>query len=91
MVEDTNLSVENSNPVTDYGIIDTTADQANLSPADQKKLDKEAKALAKKKEKWKVFVDFLLRHLSIVTTKYASWEKDEFEHFKVTISTYNLR
>ena len=83
MVEGTELSVADSQPVSDFGIIDTTADKASLSPAEQKRLDKEAKALAKKKDKWKVFVDFLLRHLSIVTTKYTSWEKDDFEMFKV--------
>ena len=83
MVEGVDLSVEDSKPIRDYGIIDTTPANANLSPAEQKKLDKEAKSLAKKKEKWKVFVDFLLRHLSIVTTKYATWEKDDFENFKV--------
>ena len=83
MVEETEVPVEDAQPVADFSFLDTTPENANLSPAEQKKLDKEAKALEKKKNKWKVFVDFLLRHLSIVTTKYASWEKDDFETFKV--------
>jgi len=67
------------------GIIDTDPTNAFLSPAEQKKLEKAEKALKKKKDKWKVFVDFLLRHMSIVTAKYAAWEKEDFEHFKVCL------
>lgn len=67
-----------------FGIIDTEPDKTTLSPAEQKKLEKAEKSLQKKKDKWKVFVDFLLRHMSIVTTKYVAWEKEEFEQFKVS-------
>ncbi|CAK8690693.1 unnamed protein product [Clavelina lepadiformis] len=66
----------------DLGIIDTNAENSNLSPAEQRKLEKVERSHQKKKEKWKVFVDFLLRHMSIVTTKYVAWEKEEFEQFK---------
>lgn len=69
----------------DLGIIDTNAENSNLSPAEQRKLEKVERSHQKKKEKWKVFVDFLLRHMSIVTTKYVAWEKEEFEQFKVNV------
>jgi len=47
-----------------------------------KKLEKEEKALKKNKDKWKLYIDYLLRHQSIVTSKYMAWEKNEFELFK---------
>jgi len=47
-----------------------------------KKLEKEEKALKKSKDKWKLYIDYLLRHQSIVTSKYMAWEKNEFELFK---------
>ncbi|XP_078490996.1 uncharacterized protein LOC100180263 [Ciona intestinalis] len=67
------------------GIIDTNAANSSLSPAEQRKLEKAEKSLQKKKDKWKVFVDFLLRHIGIVTTKYAAWERDDFESFKAAL------
>ena len=65
------------------GIIDADPTTTSISAAEQKKLEKAEKALKKKRDKWKVFVDFLLRHISIVTTKYVAWEKNDFESFKV--------
>ena len=50
-----------------------------------KKLEKEEKALKKSKDKWKLYIDYLLRHQTIVTSKYMAWEKNEFESFKVVI------
>jgi len=47
-----------------------------------KKLEKEEKALKKSKDKWKLYIDYLLRHQTIVTSKYMAWEKNEFELFK---------
>jgi len=47
-----------------------------------KKLEKEEKALKKSKDKWKLYIDYLLRHQSIITSKYMAWEKNEFELFK---------
>lgn len=67
------------------GIIDTRPDKSSLSPKELKKLEKAERALQKKKNTWKVFVDFLLRHMSIVTTKFAAWEKDEFAMFKAAL------
>ena len=68
------------------GIIDASdPSTTTVSAAEQKKLEKAEKALKKKRDKWKVFVDFLLRHISIVTTKYVAWEKNDFELFKVII------
>jgi len=65
------------------GIIDASdPSTTTVSAAEQKKLEKAEKALKKKRDKWKVFVDFLLRHISIVTTKYVAWEKNDFELFK---------
>lgn len=64
------------------GIIDADPTATTVSAAEQKKLEKAEKALKKKRDKWKVFVDFLLRHISIVTTKYVAWEKNDFELFK---------
>ena len=48
-----------------------------------KKLEKEEKALKKSKDKWKLYVDYILRHQTIITSKYMAWEKNEFELFKV--------
>jgi len=47
-----------------------------------KKLEKEEKALKKSKDKWKLYVDYILRHQTIITSKYMAWEKNEFELFK---------
>lgn len=79
--------VETSN--VDYigsdGIISTQPEKSSLSPKELKKLQKAERALLKRKNTWKVFVDFLLRHITIVTTKFSAWEKDEFESFKVAL------
>lgn len=71
--------------VGDTAIIATGAAQASLSPKELRKLEKEEKAMLKKKRTWKVFVDFLLRHVTIVTSKFAAWERDEFEAFKAAL------
>lgn len=66
-------------------IISTEAKDSSLSPKELRKIEKEEKALQKKKRTWKVFVDFLLRHISIVTSKFSTWEKEEFEAFKAAL------
>jgi len=58
---------------------------AAVSAADRKKLEKAEKAMAKNKQKFKLYVDYLLRHLTITTSKYIAWEKNEFELFKEAI------
>lgn len=68
----------------DTGIIDTSP-SSNLSPKERKKLEKAERLLQKNRDKWKIFVDFLLRHISIVTTKYTAWEADEYESFKAAL------
>lgn len=62
---------------------DTDVNYNSLSPAEKRKLQKEERILQKKKDKWKIYLDFLLRHITIVTSKYINWEKNEFELFKV--------
>lgn len=74
--------METSGSYQPSGIIDADPTTATVSAAEQKKIEKAEKALKKKRDKWKVFVDFLLRHISIVTTKYVAWEKNDFELFK---------
>lgn len=78
-MEDSSAAVSSFEP---SGIIDADPTTTSVSAAEQKKIEKAEKALKKKRDKWKVFVDFLLRHISIVTTKYVAWEKNDFELFK---------
>jgi len=63
---------------------DTDVNYNSLSPAEKRKLQKEERILQKKKDKWKIYLDFLLRHITIVTSKYIK-KKNEFELFKEAI------
>lgn len=56
--------------------------EQTLSLKERKKLEKAEKKLKKEKAKWKMYIDFLLRHIAITTSKYVHWEKNEFETFK---------
>lgn len=62
---------------------------ASADPKERKKAEKAAakaaKQLAKDKEKWKLYIDYLHRHITIVTSKYIIWEKNDFESFKEAV------
>lgn len=58
---------------------------AGANPASAKKLEKLAKKLEKEKEKWKLYVAYLQRHITIAISKYIDFERKEFEQFKQAI------
>jgi len=58
---------------------------SKVSPAEKKKRAKAERLLQKNKDAWKMYLDFLLRHIGVITTKYVSWERNEFEMFKEAI------
>lgn len=50
-----------------------------------KMTDKERKKWDKNLEKWRVFIDFLFRHISIVTYKYNCFEREELTQFLIAL------
>ena len=57
---------------------DPTRDMAKLSDKERKKWDKRLK-------QWRIFMDFIFRHVSIATYKYNKFEKDDMVPFMMAL------
>ena len=61
-------------------------DEPGFDPADMEKMsDKERKKWEKNLEKWRIFMDFLFRHIAIATFKYNCFEKEELMQFMIAL------
>lgn len=58
------------------GVDPTSIDK--LSEKDQKKWNKNLLA-------WRMFIDFIFRHIAIVTFKYNNFERDNMQHFLIAV------
>jgi len=58
--------------------IDVATDVSNMTEAQRRKWDKSLKS-------WRLFVDFLVRHISIVTYKYNCFEREEITSFMMAL------
>ena len=68
---------------SDKDILAGDSDNENVQPdvPPEELTEKQKKALEKLKKKWRIFLDFLLRHISIVTFKYNTFEREEYPDF----------
>ena len=57
---------------------DVAADVSRMTEAERRKWDKKLAA-------WRLFVDFLVRHIAVVTFKFNSFERDESVSFALAL------
>ena len=70
---------------SESGGFDPSSDLANMT-------DKQKKKWEKNIQKWKVFIDFLVRHVAIVTFRYNAFEREELTPFMIALEkAENLR
>ena len=60
--------------------------QAGVDPTDLANMtDKQRKKWEKNIEKWKIFIDFLVRHTAVVTFRYNCFEREELTQFMISL------
>ena len=79
-LSDNDSDAGGSNAGTDDGEpgFDPASDLANMTEKQRKKWEKNI-------QKWKIFIDFLVRHVAIVTFRFNCFEREELTQFMISL------